>query len=195
MLNDEQNILVERVYSPSLSKITAPLFLGRWSNCIVLLPQNSALVTKVFQCNIEQAMSCNAGDVRLNFDFYSQSMTNVDVRFNSLMQRNLQKLSEIASFGENWNGYGAKPISSSILKRTERIIRGIFEQPDLFPTADDSIQMEYEKENGAYLEIQITDSKVYEVFLMKDENSDGKTFFIDASIQAINEQVKKFYAA
>lgn len=194
MLNDKQIFIIERVYSHPLARRT-PIFLSYMQGSVV--SKNISCVTDIFQEDMRKCEPSNNDvlDFQFNLESRSRISNNIDICFNSSMQRNLQKLSEIALLKENWNGYGAKPISHFVLKRAESIIREIIEQPDLFPTADDSIQIEYEKSNGAYLEIQITNKESYEVFLMEEENSDGQTFFIDATIKEINEQVKKFYAA
>ena len=121
--------------------------------------------------------------------------SNITLFFSDSLQRNLDKLERFALFQENWNGYGAKPFSKTLLSRAENLIRGLSTQPELFPTADDSIQIEYDKEGGGYLEIQITDNDSYDVFVMENEDSEGENFRIEADVKFINEQVKKFYAS
>ncbi len=121
--------------------------------------------------------------------------SNITLFFSDSLQRNLDKLERFSLFQENWNGYGAKPFSKTLLSRAENLIRGLSKQPELFPTADDSIQMEYDKEGGGYLEIQITDDDSYDVFVMENEDSEGENFRIEADVKFVNEQVKKFYAS
>ena len=125
----------------------------------------------------------------------SLDSVSIAISYTASMHRNLAKLEHFASLKENWNGYGAKPFSRKLLDTAEGIIRGLSRQPEIFPTADDSIQMEYEKVDGGYLEIQLTDSDLYDVFLMECEDSEGENFSIKADIKSINEQVRKFYAS
>lgn len=142
--------------------------------------------------NIENLqLTFDAGEYR-NGD---STCVNIDLQFTQAMQINLDKLKEIALFKENWNGYGAKPLSESVIKRAEDVIRGVCIQPRLFPTADNTIQMEYEKTSGAYLEIQITSDEVYEVFFMPDKDSEGEESLIDAQVENVNKEIEKFYAS
>ncbi|KJE25644.1 hypothetical protein LG52_3208 [Geobacillus kaustophilus] len=40
------------------------------------------------------------------------------------------------------------------------MIHTVIKQPKLFPTARDSIQLEFEKENGDYLEFELFENKI-----------------------------------
>lgn len=75
------------------------------------------------------------------------------------LKGNLAKLDEIAAFKENWDGYGGRQIPSAVIKETKHILEGLSDlpQPFIAPTADGEIQMEWEKEDGLYLEITIAD--------------------------------------
>ena len=56
----------------------------------------------------------------------------------------------------------------------------------------DSVQFEYEKENGAYLEIEINLEDTWEVF---EVSSDGQEKYssIEADVEAIAKVVNSFY--
>ena len=84
---------------------------------------------------------------------------------------NLTKLREYSQLEDNWNFEGAKAFSKKLIDLTWDKI-GKFEiQPEVFPTMRESIQFEYEKENGDYLEFEIYEDKI-EVFdiINKSEN-------------------------
>lgn len=68
---------------------------------------------------------------------------------------NLERLNDIAQLGDNWNGYGAEPISRSIIDEARRLILCLSRQPEIFPTGANSIQLEYHLPNEIYLEIDI----------------------------------------
>ena len=78
------------------------------------------------------------------------------------------------------------------LKKLDQIITALDVQPELFPTACDSVQFEYEKENGAYLEIEINLEDTWEVF---EVSSDGQEKYssIEADVEAIAKVVNSFY--
>lgn len=105
---------------------------------------------------------------------------------------NLRKLDQIARLEAGWNGNKAKAFEEQLISKVRRIITGLELQPELFPTACNSLQFEYEKEDGSYLEIEINSKNTWEVFQI---NSDGKeTYFsIADNIEAIIKVVNSFY--
>ena len=76
----------------------------------------------------------------------------------------LTRLTQIAMLKNNWDGYGAEPLPRDTIFRAQRLIRSLHFQPEIFPTAAGSIQIEYEKDNGDYLELQFTGQGFCEAF-------------------------------
>jgi hypothetical protein len=72
----------------------------------------------------------------------------------------LEKIDEIASLPENWNGNGALPFTAEVLTRARSVARVLtvcgFE---CFPTGRDSIQFEKTR-NSDYLEIEVFADRV-----------------------------------
>ena len=68
------------------------------------------------------------------------------------------KLEEISELKENWNGYGAKSIDKDLINECWYIVNQLFVCPEIFPTADNSIQLEYDSDE-AYIEIEIFSDK------------------------------------
>ena len=106
--------------------------------------------------------------------------------------RNLDKLDAIALLGENWNGHGAKPFSRTLIERARHVILNLDVQPEVFPTAANSIQIEYEKENGEYLEIQIVEDGPYEGFRIYGDETE-EIFTLNPDVDEINEAARSFY--
>ena len=86
-------------------------------------------------------------------DFYCDAANKINCKiindyeiknFNRFIN-NLRKIEEIAKFNENWDGYNAPSFQPDVINLTKRIISGLNIQPELFPTADGSIQIEWEK--------------------------------------------------
>ena len=71
------------------------------------------------------------------------------------LEKNIDRLLTIMSFKSNWDGYGSEAFDKKLIKRCIHIIQRIRYQPKVFPTGRDSIQFEYEKKNGHYLEFEI----------------------------------------
>ena len=93
---------------------------------------------------------------------------------------------------DGWNGNTARAFEKQLISMVRRIITALDVQPELFPTACDSVQFEYEKENGAYLEIEINLEDTWEVF---EVSSDGQEKYssIEADVEAIAKVVNSFY--
>ena len=104
---------------------------------------------------------------------------------------NLNIINEIKSLPKNWNGNGAEPFSSRLITKVTNLIKNLTYQPDIFPTGEKSIQLEFENAKGDYLE--------FEIF----ENDDVQKFFCDStgkdetsmiSIENINDELlRKFF--
>jgi len=70
-------------------------------------------------------------------------------------RKNLALLKSFRDLEYNWNDNGADPFDPSLIYRCIERLNLLPVQPDIFPTARDSIQYEYERDNGEYLEIEI----------------------------------------
>lgn len=66
----------------------------------------------------------------------------------------LDKLKKISEYKDNWNGYGAEPFDKDLIEECKTIIDNLFVYPMVFPTANNSIQLEYKNDN-TYFEIEI----------------------------------------
>jgi hypothetical protein len=72
------------------------------------------------------------------------------------------------------------------------LIKSLYRQPDVFPTGRQSIQFEYEKENGEYLEFEIFHDHI-DIFGMDEyDNEREETVFIHEK-NRINEVIRDFY--
>ena len=106
------------------------------------------------------------------------------------LDRNINKLNKISALKDNWDGYGAEHFSHSIVRDAKDMLQKLLKQPEIFPTADGTIQMEYEKENGDYLEIQFSDAPLCEVYM--SENQNENYFTINRTPEKFNELVINF---
>ena len=110
----------------------------------------------------------------------------------SLKALNAEKLKRIRSMKDNWNGNGASAFPKALINRVENLINGLDIQPELFPTAMCTIQLEYDNSRRDHMEIEIGENDQAEVFIV---NFNGKetleTIYI--SPETINERVTSFY--
>ena len=113
-------------------------------------------------------------------------------RASGLKAHNLKKLSQIRSMKKNWNGNGAPPFPSALIDKVESLIRKLIIQPEVFPTALCTIQLEYDNCRRDHLEIEINGSDTAEVFMIKF-NGEESYENIAVTPEAINERIGVFY--
>ena len=65
-------------------------------------------------------------------------------------------------------------------------------QPDIFPTACDSIQLEYNFSDGRYLEFEVLDDQI-EVYLIKKDGEEIEMVLEDEYMEEMNRLVEQFY--
>lgn len=111
---------------------------------------------------------------------YSLSMKSMD---------NLKKLNRIASLKDDWNLHGASSFSESLLKLCRNMLLKLNRQPNIFPTANDSIQFEFENKED-YLEIEIFDDLSHIEYYMK---KGGKEIEKSTVVQDVIKVVDQFY--
>lgn len=73
---------------------------------------------------------------------------------------NLERLEDIARLDSDWNGYGAKPFSRTLIADVRNIIPYLSKQPEIFPTGRNSIQLEYHLSDESYLEFEVFEDKI-----------------------------------
>lgn len=110
---------------------------------------------------------------------------------NNRTRINLKKLDEIEKLSQNWDEYGAEPLSQRLINETRELLKKIYIQPEIFPTATGNIQIEYEKENGDYLEIQLTPEQHCEIYIATKDNERYEK--INKNANEINKLVNNFY--
>jgi len=85
--------------------------------------------------------------------------------------RNITKLYEYSQLGDDWDSEGAKPFSTELIYLAWGKILNLEIQPKVSPTMRESIQLEYEKDNGDYLEFEIYEDSI-DVFEIIDGDED-----------------------
>lgn len=124
--------------------------------------------------------------------FYSDNCSLYKCKSISLgeeQQKNYTKLNELASYKSDWNGNGADPFLPELIEKCKEIINELTYQPEIYPTAIDAIQFEYNKPDGSYIEFEIYLDKanVYQ----KDASGNESTRTI--SLNEVKKEVDAFY--
>lgn len=121
-----------------------------------------------------------------NINLYLDGVSAMDVN----LLHSYQKISEIRCLEDNWNGNGAPGFSSQLLDSVLSIVEKLTRQPSIFPTARESIQLEYENNVGDYLEFELFEGGRLKKFFY---SHDGKMITEDIPVEMIYEVVNNFY--
>lgn len=102
----------------------------------------------------------------------------------------LKKLRDIANLKDNWNQHQAKAFSSELIEKCNSILNELTIPPFITPTACNSIQFEWNKENGDYLEFEIFEEKI-EVFILTRKGEEKE--FLLGKNKNPNQLLKEFF--
>ena len=103
-----------------------------------------------------------------------------------------QKINQIAMLKDNWNDNGAKAFSKAHIDRVRNIALSIDYSPEIFPTACDTIQLEFERKNGSHLEIEIPETDVSTYYYVDAQNNEHSGN-VETDADSINSIVRSFY--
>ena len=108
--------------------------------------------------------------------------------------KSFKRLKEIENLENDWNGYGAKPFSETLIDKCKRIVSSLSVQPSIYPTGRNSIQFQYELSDRSYLEFEIFENKT--MCLQVPERIYSKAVeceLVDSEDEKIKEMVDNFY--
>lgn len=105
---------------------------------------------------------------------------------------NLYLLRSFLDLEYNWNDNGADPFSHNLISYAQSLVLDLIRQPDVFPTARQSIQFEYENENNDYLEIEIFKDKM-EIYIELNGFEDREFEIPLTDSNKLNKIVLDFY--
>lgn len=97
----------------------------------------------------------------------------------------------IIELKDDWNGYGAKAFNKNFVEKCREIVKGLDEEPFIAPTANNTIQLEYENKNG-YLEFEIYSNMKVKVFIQKKDGKYFTFYILAANSEVINMLVYSF---
>ena len=110
----------------------------------------------------------------------------------SALSRNFNKLKTIRELKEGWfngNPGNENAFSDNLVNRVANILSKLKNQPEVFPTGVNTIQIEFEKSNGEYLEFEFfEDGKISKFYL-----NSIKSYSRNVSEKNIFKSVKDFY--
>lgn len=174
--NEGGNPMIEKSYfTPS-----EPIF-----NPFIVKANTSSKVSSLWQMRVKNRIAYN----------YSSTFTSIPQKYIVEEKRksiNLQKLKDLEKLEYNWNGNGAEPFTTEVLNNANYIYHNIIREPKIFPTGRKSIQFEYEKNNGDYLEFEIFHDRV-EVYMEVSEEEKEITIPLINVVKKVNEVINEFF--
>ncbi len=105
---------------------------------------------------------------------------------------NVRRLEAFREFKQGWNGYDAEPFSSELIEKVMGIIDSQDIQPEIFPTALGTIQLEYDNSRGDHMEMEIGMDDKAEAFIVL-KTGQTITESLDTDPMSIKEKVGAFY--
>lgn len=111
------------------------------------------------------------------------------INFSQELQKNIELINSYKNLDDNWNGYGALKFSESVIDNALYVLYFLSRQPDVFPTGRNSIQFEYEKDNGDYLEFEIYEDHITAFKIIASEETECQV-----SAKETRKMVVDFYA-
>lgn len=129
---------------------------------------------------ITEAVGINDYSSSVNNYFSPQSIYQIDL---------FHRLKEIKELPNNWNGNDATQFSSELINKAKVFISNtiaIAQHLSIFPTANDSIQVEWELLNGLYCEAEIFEDSI-DIYAEKNDEE-----LIHESSTNIEESTNRF---
>ena len=110
--------------------------------------------------------------------------------------KSLSRLNDIRKLPDDWNGYGARAFTDTLVYKCERIINLLSIQPSIYPTGRNSIQFQYELGDKSYLELEIFEDRTLCLQVPKRIYSKAKEWQLtDSEESQIKEIVDNFYGS
>ena len=107
------------------------------------------------------------------------------------LDKNILKVESFRNLTAGWNGSEVLPFKNSLLLSIIHLLPDLKFQPKIFPTGRQSIQFEYEKPNGDYLEFEIFENTVMYLSVVNDTEIEKEIKF---DVGIFNEIIDAFHA-
>lgn len=105
-----------------------------------------------------------------------------------MTMQKMQRLEDTGRLPDNWNGYGARKFSPSLINKCQEIAKSLPAEMTIYPTGRQSIQFQYDK-NENYLELEVYEDHTFRLCMLKRDYGQAKTIRItnDAA-----EEIRKY---
>lgn len=107
------------------------------------------------------------------------------------LQYNLGILDSFLNLKLNWNGNWAKRFTKAHIEIVKRIVMILPYQPEIFPTARESVLLEYDNNKGWFLSFEIRKNGRIDMF---GTYNNGTTIEVKIYKEDMIERVNQFYS-
>ena len=119
---------------------------------------------------------------------------NIINNMKKLQRKNYEKLQIMRGLKHNWNGENGLPISKDLIDKTEQLLDALgMYQPNVFPTPNGGIQLEFYNGNDNYLQFTATRDGVEYYKTDSIHYDDDEYEEIGYNICDIVQRVRSFY--
>ncbi len=106
---------------------------------------------------------------------------------------NLAKLAAMCDLEDGWDGGAGRPISRDLIAFVGGVLLRVGIQPDIYPTSEGGVQIQYEKPDKTYLEVVFSPETITGMKIEKgDYNSAVFTDFVYTSEKAVTDYIGDF---
>ena len=126
-------------------------------------------------------ISYSKGNDYSAINYVDSAKTQDSYSIQQVILNNLNKLTQFAKYEKNWNGYDADPFSPDLISIMMDLILRLRIQPQIFPVADNSIQIEYD---GEKLKLKVAQNYnlIGTVLIVQVVGSDGSTAEVSVEV-------------
>ncbi len=101
-----------------------------------------------------------------------------------------KRLDEIGRLPYDWNGNSADRFNKSLIDKCKKIVSILPVESEIYPTANGSVQMEYEEADGSYLEFEISENETVMLKISETGKESSQSIY---GIGQIAKEVEKFH--
>ena len=112
---------------------------------------------------------------------------------NTELEKNFKLLKDIENLDDNWDTEGAKAVNTDIINVVRKELPFLLYQPDIFPTPDGTIQLEWADKDLNHLNVEIINKTQMTITEMRNHNKFVliNTYLINAYV--LNNKLKEFF--
>lgn len=160
--------------------------------CEIISDKTINIETYLFDLSLYELGLTNS-----SFQDFTKSVTSVHTHYevdnvNNEKEENYIILDSFVLLEDNWDGYDAIAPKKELIELVKSFIEQLYLQPEIFPTPDGGIQLEYVIGNNQHLNIEILSKQKVNIFEMFNDRT-----YIEESVELDFEyliwRINKFY--